>query len=194
MEGLIAMKKLLTIITLLAILLAVVPAAAQTTSNRTVYVVLMAADPAAVYDGSITALEATRPGRGERLNPSSPAVAKYTDYLKQSHTSALRRGIPVNTKVYDYTYALNGFAAYLTENRPPLPGSPGWSSCGPTIAPYDHRPQPRLPGLDRPDGVWAQGYTGEGVVVGVIDTGIWPEHPRLPMTAAMLHHRFLSER
>jgi subtilisin family serine protease len=32
-------------------------------------------------------------------------------------------------------------------------------------------------GLSGRKGVWADGHTGEGVVVGVIDSGIWPEHP-----------------
>jgi subtilisin family serine protease len=26
-------------------------------------------------------------------------------------------------------------------------------------------------------GAWDKGYTGEDVIVGVIDSGIWPEHP-----------------
>ena len=36
---------------------------------------------------------------------------------------------------------------------------------------------PGFLGLDQPGGAWASGVTGDGVVVGVIDTGIWPEHP-----------------
>ena len=32
-------------------------------------------------------------------------------------------------------------------------------------------------GLTDKGEAWKSGLTGEGVVVGVIDTGIWPEHP-----------------
>jgi subtilisin family serine protease len=36
---------------------------------------------------------------------------------------------------------------------------------------------PGFLGLTARGGAYDSGYTGEGVVVGVIDTGIWPEHP-----------------
>jgi len=32
-------------------------------------------------------------------------------------------------------------------------------------------------GLTGKGNAWKSGVTGEGVVIGVIDTGIWPEHP-----------------
>ena len=32
-------------------------------------------------------------------------------------------------------------------------------------------------GLTYPGGLWAKGFDGEDIVIGVIDTGIWPEHP-----------------
>jgi len=36
---------------------------------------------------------------------------------------------------------------------------------------------PEFIGLTAPAGPWARGYDGEGVVIGVIDSGLWPEHP-----------------
>ncbi|MGD9092200.1 MAG: S8 family serine peptidase [Anaerolineales bacterium] len=36
---------------------------------------------------------------------------------------------------------------------------------------------PGFLGLTGPAGAWQTGFDGEGVVVGIIDSGIWPEHP-----------------
>jgi hypothetical protein len=36
---------------------------------------------------------------------------------------------------------------------------------------------PAFLGLSGPTGWWATKGTGEGIIIGIIDTGIWPEHP-----------------
>ena len=50
----------------------------------------------------------------------------------------------------------------------------------------------RIPRSQRPGGPWQTGYDGEGVVVGVIDSGIGRSTPALPMTAAIRRRRALS--
>ena len=81
--------------------------------------------------------------------------------------------------------ALNGFSALLTrEQAEELARQPGVLRVS-----HDGWRQkmtdasPGFLGVSGPGGAWSMGYDGEGVIVGVIDTGIWPEHPSLPMTA-----------
>ena len=95
-------------------------------------------------------------------------------------------------KVYDYRYVYNGFAARLSPDQAQkLERTQGVVSVEPVV---EWEPTtadtPRFLGLTGPGNLWAQlggpnngtnagnaGGAGEGVVVGVLDTGIWPEHP-----------------
>lgn len=129
------------------------------------YIVVMKADP----------LVATV-GRDRLATPAARTLARQ---LRASHNRALRSVASVGDKIHDYTVALNGFSALLSpeeaarlaamkdvllvipdELRQPLTDS-----------------SPAFLGLTRPGGAHRIGVKGEGVVVGVIDTGIWPEHP-----------------
>ncbi|MFL5310508.1 MAG: S8 family serine peptidase, partial [Myxococcales bacterium] len=86
-------------------------------------------------------------------------------------------------KLYDYRYALNGFAAQLTADQAAkLAATPGVVAVEPDVAvPVDTLTTPRFLGLTDPGGLWSQlgGFesAGEDVVIGDIDTGVWPEHP-----------------
>ena len=50
-----------------------------------VYIVRMAEDPVVAYDGGIAGLKATKPRKGMKINPTNPAVVKYSDYLIARH-------------------------------------------------------------------------------------------------------------
>jgi hypothetical protein len=73
------MKKLTTILALIAVLMLTVPAFAQapqfagvaSKARKDVYVVIMAADPAIAYEGDISGLPATKPAKGTKINPNS---------------------------------------------------------------------------------------------------------------------------
>ncbi len=144
-----------------------------------VYIVLMADDPVSAYDGDVRGLPATKPERG-KLNPNSAAVKRYENYLVGKHDDALRAvGVGLENKVYDYTTSFNGFSAAMTgSDAAALRKDPG------VLAVWEdelrHPTTDVSPALLEMDSIWtegANGLLGEDVIVGVIDTGIWPEHP-----------------
>ena len=162
------------------------------------YVVTLAAPPAAAYAGGRDGLQPTQPRTGARYDRTRPAVRAYTRALLGDQDEVLAR--IGNPKVaYRYTTALNGFAATLTsEQVQELRGVPGVVRVERSIkqhvdrvraAPLVGSSSRDLLGLDGPGGAWArQGGTdraGRGVVVGVVDTGIWPESPSFGGLAQM---------
>jgi hypothetical protein len=158
------------------------PAAESSKSGATVYIVQMADDPVVAYEGGRAGYAATAPPSGEHANPNSAHVQRYQDFLNRSHADVLRAaGASANAKFYDYTFSFNGFAAQLT------PGQAARLAQQPNVVSVsqDELRQPMTDntptdlGLTGPDGLWASGpggTVGEDVIIGVIDTGIWPEH------------------
>jgi hypothetical protein len=160
------------------------PATGSTTRQPRLnsYIAIMELQPAIAYDGGLAGFEATRPGRGKKINPASAKVTRYTDFLERSHDDVLAAsGVRLQNKTYSYTYALNGLAAWLTEDQAEaLARQPGVVMVRrDTLRHKATESTAVFLGLTNSEdgGVWARGYTGEGVVVGVIDSGIWPEHP-----------------
>lgn len=173
------MKRLAPIVMLIAVLSMIVPVAARE-AESSVYVVIMAAAPVVAYDGDVAGLPATKPGKGEKVNPNSAHVKQYEKFLEREHNQALEAvGVSPSTKLHDYTISLNGFAVQLTpEQVDDMARQPGVALVLPDVMRYPTTDSaPTFLGLTDPAGPWARGYTGEGIVVGVIDTGIWPEHP-----------------
>ena len=88
-------------------------------------------------------------------------------------------GADASDKVNTYTDALNGFSALMSyEEAQTLAGNPKVAVVLPdelhqatTDSSGDYL------GLTRRGGAYDAGITGEDVIVGVIDSGIWPEHP-----------------
>lgn len=190
------MKKIATIFTFITILIVAVPGFVQgmdlgdssskqqslfsAKAGSSIYIVFMDENPVAAYEGDIPAFVATKPEKGKKINPKSAHVKKYAKRLKESHDAALKAvGAYLGDKVYDYIYALNGFAAKLTAAQAnALAKQPGVIAVRPDEMKYPTTDSaPTFLSLNVYEGPWDKGYTGEGVVVGVIDSGIWPEHP-----------------
>ncbi|WP_168429445.1 MULTISPECIES: S8 family peptidase [unclassified Microbacterium] len=149
------------------------------------YIVVMKADPLASYEGDVKGLKATKPAEGDQLETQSQDSQRYVKHLQTQQTDLISDvGVtPDNT----YQVALNGFSADLSgEQVDALRASKDVLGVYPDEVRHpDAQTSTDFLGLgdDRKGrgGVWQQTggveKAGEGVVVGVIDTGIAPEHP-----------------
>lgn len=146
------------------------------------YLVTLTGEPAATYAGGVAGLAATLPRPGTRFDRTRPAVAAYEAHLRAEQDRVLSAiGDPPTT--YRYTTAANGFAAELTTSQVKRLRA----MSGVALVERSTKQQlasvstPDYLGLTGADGVWRRhGGTdeaGKGVVVGVIDSGIWPENP-----------------
>uniref|UniRef100_A0A7N0UH61 Uncharacterized protein n=1 Tax=Kalanchoe fedtschenkoi TaxID=63787 RepID=A0A7N0UH61_KALFE len=121
-----------------------------------------------------------RPSKYRNVSRSDP---HYGSYVSRLHDSLLRRVLRGETylKLYSYHYLINGFAVLVT-----LPQADKLSrrpEIANVVLDFAVRTAtthtPKFLGL--PLGAWPQvgGYqlSGEGIVIGFIDTGIDPTHP-----------------
>ena len=142
------------------------------------YIVQMADAPVTAYVGGISGYAATKPAKGKKIDPTTPAVVRYKGYLT-SHQDAALQAVGGGKKLYNYGYVFNGFAAELTEAQAQkLAQMPGvLAVTKDEIRKMDTASTPAFLGLTGPGGFWATKAKGEGVVIGIVDSGIWPEHP-----------------
>lgn len=155
-------------------------AAGQSQNAVKSYIVIMTGKPVIAYAGEAPGFAATRPDENERVQPESPQARSYRAHLQGRHNQALiGAGAAVSQKVNDYTVALNGFSALLTEQQVrAMRNQPGVLMVLEDQMRYPMTDSsPAFLGLTGPASAYQTGYKGQGVVVGIIDTGIWPEHP-----------------
>src|ERR1041384_7662572 len=78
------------------------------------YIIQLADQPIASYEGTISGLSATKPTGGKRLALDSASVQQYSGYLDQKKVE-VRRAVGNVPVLHDYKLVLNGFAALLTD-------------------------------------------------------------------------------
>ncbi|MGH9247732.1 MAG: S8 family serine peptidase [Acidimicrobiales bacterium] len=165
------------------------PTGATPASGPTLYVVRLSDPPLASYRGGTAGIPATNPAtRGDvKLDVESPASAAYLDWLAVRHEAAVAAmtaalGRPVDV-AFDYRYALNGLAVELTEGEAAVVRQ--LAGVARVTRAYErHVTTDAGPSWIGAPSVWdgsatggRPGTFGEGVVVGVIDTGINFDHP-----------------
>lgn len=175
---------------LLLVLLSVpVAQAAQPPRNaagQTVLVVEVGAAPVARYTGGVAGLASTRRAAGSpKLDARGVRARAYRRHVAQTHDTfetTLRSAIPSARVLHRYDMVVGGVAVLVPADRvADVAALPGVRSVRQdrTVRVLTNK-SPAFIGAKR---LWGKlgGPTraGEGVVVGVFDTGIWPEHPSL---------------
>jgi subtilisin family serine protease len=145
-----------------------------------IYLVQLLEMPVVAYDGSTRGLAATKAPAGEKINPTAANVTRYVDHLKARHDAELK-GVGGARKIYDYAFSFNGFAAHLTAGQAnKLAADKDVAAVTPSqVHLADTSSTPDFLGLTDEGGLWdqlgGQGRGGENVIIGVVDSGIWPE-------------------
>ncbi|GJP59609.1 hypothetical protein CLOP_g12914 [Closterium sp. NIES-67] len=145
---------------------------------------------AAANVGAGIANIAQRAGRaGSRLTQRLPRIdlrrgpaRAFAQMLGRMQKQVARDvGLATSRVLYSYKYASNAFAAELTPSQlRRLQRHPNVADVVANVAMHKLTTD-SSEFLKLPETAWAsaggQGNAGEGVVIGVVDTGIWPEHP-----------------
>jgi subtilisin family serine protease len=144
-------------------------------------------EPLSSYRGTIAGMDATTPALtgGKRLDARSANSQRYLSYLNARHqafASQMRNTLPAARVTHSFKAAMNGMAVVVPEGRiSALASLPG------VAAVYEDKllqlNTDASPAFIGAPALWnklgGQGKAGEGVVVGVLDSGVWPEHPSL---------------
>ncbi|MHA7305361.1 S8 family serine peptidase [Arthrobacter sp. TMN-49] len=145
------------------------------------YIVILTEQPIAMYDGGTAGLAATKPEAGKKLDATRPEVKKYKAHLenKQAAVAKTESVKPKRT----FTAALNGFSADLSADQAlALAKDPSVLTVAPDTENAPDYSSTDFLGLSGRNGSWKSSFggqdkAGEGVVVGIIDTGYTPSSP-----------------
>ena len=170
----------------LGLCLSAVASIALAQDARKGYIIQLAGDPAASYNGGVFGLAATRPAAGQPFKVTAAHVQAYMTYLDNKASVLAASAVPSAQIYARYGVVFNGFAAQLTaaEVRK-LATTAGVVAINADVAQQlDTSTTPTFLGLTNPgSGVWnrfdaqSRRIKGEGVIIGHIDGGVWPENP-----------------
>ena len=152
-------------------------------AQRKSYIVELSDAPVAAYEGGVAGLNATRPARGNKLNARGGDARAYIRHLDKKR-AAVTGTVPSARVLHRYNVTFNGFAASLTDAEvAKLATNPGVKSISADEAlTLDTSYTPAFLGLTGPGGAWSRldangrNIKGEDIIIGVVDTGVWPEN------------------
>ncbi|PIN06173.1 Cucumisin [Handroanthus impetiginosus] len=115
--------------------------------------------------------------------PDIQLLSEQSQDLESWYNSFLPTTIATSTETsrmaYSYRNVFSGFAAKLTcEGVKSMQEKKGFISARPQqILPLHTTHTPNFLGLHQNMGFWKQSNYGNGIIIGVLDTGIFPNHP-----------------
>lgn len=154
-----------------------------------IYMVRLAEDPVLSYAGSVPGFKATAAMAGQRADINSAEAASYISYLSHRQDTLLTETLQAGTytKLYSYHYLINGFSVAMSPDQAKTLAE----TAGVVQVEQDRRVEkmtthtPDFLGL--PGSAWPQmggsGNAGEGIIIGVVDTGINPFHPSFAVSS-----------
>lgn len=158
--------------------------AAHAQTGTKVYIVQLKEEPAASYQGTTAGYAATQAAPGTSFRSRTPAALAYSSYLRSKQLSVLAT-VSSAPAISQFDTVINGFTASLTTSQVAA------LALNPNVAQIAEdqlaRPTtistPAFLGLTAPGGLWSRTdgsgalVKGEGMVLGNVDGGIWPENP-----------------
>ena len=141
-------------------------------------------DPAAEYDGDIAGLPATSErATGKKFNPSSAAYKKYSNYVSEQN-EAFEQDLQAITEsgqvVHELDVLFGGVTVVISPDEvDELAKVEGVKALYvDQVENIDLDVSAEFLGTDQAwDQLGGVDVAGEGVVVGIVDSGIWPENP-----------------
>ncbi|XP_020252140.1 subtilisin-like protease SBT1.7 [Asparagus officinalis] len=110
-------------------------------------------------------------------SPFSTHEKWYTSMLTSVSAESENIDTLPPTHLYTYNHAFNGFSAVLTSSQlQRLKQVPGHLTAIPdSYATLHTTHTPKFLGLNPRSGLWPSSKFGKDVIIGIIDTGVWPE-------------------
>ncbi len=161
-------------------------AAGESPDEQRVYIVQMARPAAAEFFASQVPFSPSAAKTRKVFTKANPSVRDYAESLSAEQDRLLLSKAAGAEKIYSYTYGFNGFAAKMTATQ-----ADKLSALPEVVQVWEDEIRPLatnfsaefLELFDNTKGLRGpRGLTGEDVVIGFIDSGVYPEHPQLDDT------------